>query len=154
MTERLSDERLLGLAGVDTWPSCAEAHAMASELIELRRRVVELDTATSNALVEALSLRAELEEHKEIFDLRWNADMRAIARWREANPEKRFILPDHADLCVWLLDQLVAGPVMPEVPSDAVVRAISTPSGWPNSVRPSALYDSIRAALLKEQGYD
>ena len=40
------------------------------------------------------------------FDLRHKADMRAIARWRAAAPGRELILPDHADLCVWLLEQL------------------------------------------------
>ena len=38
------------------------------------------------------------------FDIRWNADMRAIARWREAHPGNDLVLPDHADLVVWLMD--------------------------------------------------
>jgi hypothetical protein len=43
------------------------------------------------------------------FDLRWKADMRAIERWQSENPEKRALtLPDHTDLCVWLLEKLDA----------------------------------------------
>jgi hypothetical protein len=38
-------------------------------------------------------------------DLRWKADMRAIERWRGGNPKKRLVMPDHVDLCCWLLDE-------------------------------------------------
>jgi hypothetical protein len=34
--------------------------------------------------------------------------MRAIKRWREGRPERELIMPDHADLCVWLLNELEA----------------------------------------------
>lgn len=46
-----------------------------------------------------------LREHEQSFDLRWNADMRAIKRWREATG-RELTWPDHADLVVWLLEQL------------------------------------------------
>lgn len=39
--------------------------------------------------------------------MRWNADMRAIKRWQDATGE-RLTWPDHADLVVWLLEQLDA----------------------------------------------
>lgn len=46
----------------------------------------------------------ELRERERSFELRWAADMRAIARWRAESPEERELhMPDHADLCVWLL---------------------------------------------------
>ena len=45
------------------------------------------------------------EELEATFDLRWKADMRAIQRWREAAPGRELTLPDHADLCVWLLKE-------------------------------------------------
>lgn len=51
-------------------------------------------------------LKQECDELQRTFDLRWAADMRAIARWRGGDPEKQFRLPDHADLCCWLLAQL------------------------------------------------
>lgn len=46
----------------------------------------------------------ELEEMKSSFALRWDADMRAIKRWQVASGET-LVWPDHADLCVWLLEQ-------------------------------------------------
>lgn len=50
------------------------------------------------------ALKAEIAEHDASFDLRWKADMRAIKRWQKATG-KTAIWPDHADLCVWLLEQ-------------------------------------------------
>lgn len=50
-------------------------------------------------------LRQEIEEFQASADLRWDADMRAIKRWQEATGATD-TWPDHADLCVWLLEQL------------------------------------------------
>ena len=50
----------------------------------------------------------DAEDYERTFDLRWKADMRAIDRWRRANPGKELTLPDHADLVVWLLDKMDA----------------------------------------------
>lgn len=51
--------------------------------------------------------QSEAEDLQAIFDLRHSADMRAIAQWRAESPvERDLIMPDHADLCVWLLDKL------------------------------------------------
>lgn len=44
------------------------------------------------------------EELQKSFDLRWDADQRAIKRWQDANPGSDLTWPDHADLVVWLLD--------------------------------------------------
>jgi len=62
-------------------------------------RIYELEAAESRAL------RAEQErdELQYVFDTRWDADQRAIKRWQEANPERKPIWPDHADMVVWLL---------------------------------------------------
>jgi len=48
----------------------------------------------------------QLEEMEASFDLRWKADMRAIKMWQEGHPERQMTWPDHADLCVWLLDRI------------------------------------------------
>lgn len=50
-------------------------------------------------------LESDIAEHKASFDLRWKADMRAIKRWQKATGRK-LDWPDHADLCVWLMDTL------------------------------------------------
>ncbi len=47
---------------------------------------------------------AELEAS---FDLCWAADMRAIKRWQAATG-RDLTWPDHADMVVWLLEQLDA----------------------------------------------
>ena len=57
----------------------------------------------------AQTRKALLEHLKELhytFDLRWEADMRAIKQWREANPGNEDVFPDHTDLCVWLMGQM------------------------------------------------
>ena len=77
---------------------------VASQLVGLAKVVPVL-----HGYVQALeALVSEVEtaaEYKQTFDTRWKADMRAIRRWHEAgNPE--LVWPDHADLTVWLLEQL------------------------------------------------
>ena len=49
-----------------------------------------------------------IPELEHVFDLRWQADMRAIRRWQAAAPGREQTWPDHADLVVWLLEQLDA----------------------------------------------
>ena len=51
-------------------------------------------------------LETELADMKATFDLRWNADMRARKMWQNANPGNELTWPDHADLVVWLMEQL------------------------------------------------
>lgn len=61
----------------------------------------------SEALREMERLTKELEEINYTFSLRWKADMRAIARWRAEKPEERALRqPDHADMVIWLMEQL------------------------------------------------
>ena len=52
------------------------------------------------------SIRKIEREVDETFDLRWDADMRAIKRWQDAHPGNDLVWPDHADMVVWLLEQL------------------------------------------------
>ncbi len=74
---------------------------------------------------------AELAERDASFELRWKADMWAIARWRAEKPEERDLLaPDHADLCVWLMDKLELHLLNPNS-SDPV---LSGPEGSPDRV--------------------
>jgi hypothetical protein len=58
--------------------------------LAVRRRDVKLDEA----------------ELQDVLDARFAADMRATARWRAAHPGNELVLPDHADLVVWLMEQL------------------------------------------------
>jgi hypothetical protein len=48
---------------------------------------------------------ADKSQLQRTFDLRWDADMRAIKRWQAANPGNDLVWPDRADLVVWLLDR-------------------------------------------------
>jgi hypothetical protein len=40
------------------------------------------------------------------FDMHQASDQMALAQWRAAHPDKELEIPDHADLVIWLLDQL------------------------------------------------
>lgn len=42
------------------------------------------------------------------FDLRWQADRRAIERWRGKHPGKELTWPDHVDLVIWLGEEYAA----------------------------------------------
>lgn len=66
----------------------------------------ETEEANANLIASAPKMKADLEDMQATFDLRWKADMRAIARWRAANPGNDLVMPGHADLVVWLLEQL------------------------------------------------
>lgn len=70
----------------------------------LRRIAKEQQYAERRDIIEHAA--DELEHSFVSFDIRWNADMRAIKRWQDAHPGKDNVWPDHADLCVWLLGQL------------------------------------------------
>lgn len=48
----------------------------------------------------------ELAEYQATFDAQWTAQMRAVERWRAANPGNDLVLPDHEKLITWLLDQI------------------------------------------------
>ena len=56
---------------------------------------------------ELTKAKADLADYEASFELRWKADQRAIARWQIAHPERSDVWPDHADLCVWLMEQVV-----------------------------------------------
>lgn len=40
------------------------------------------------------------------FDMHQASDQMALAQWRAAHPVSELMIPDHADLVIWLLDQL------------------------------------------------
>jgi hypothetical protein len=48
------------------------------------------------------------QELTALFELRRAADQMAIAQWRGAHPGNDLVIPDHADLVIWLLDQLAS----------------------------------------------
>lgn len=53
----------------------------------------------------AVAAEKELAEMNAGFELRWNADMRAIKKWQEETG-RTMEWPDHADLCCWLMSKL------------------------------------------------
>ena len=59
------------------------------------------------ALESALDLMTkDRDDLQSSADLRWKCDMRAIKAWQAAHPGNDLVWPDHADLCVWLMEQL------------------------------------------------
>ena len=48
----------------------------------------------------------DTDEYEAALNLRWDADQRAIKRWQAAHPGNDLVWPDHADMVVWLLEQL------------------------------------------------
>ncbi|MDX0424472.1 hypothetical protein GOC88_16555 [Sinorhizobium medicae] len=55
-------------------------------------------------------LQRELAEFTQLFEQRWNTDLRAKKRWQDAHPDKPNIWPSRDDLLVWLMDQHEAAP--------------------------------------------
>lgn len=62
-------------------------------------------TTTVDLMVLTIEELEGLLELNSLFDLRWEADMRAIKAWQEAHPGNDLIWPDHVDLVVWLEDR-------------------------------------------------
>ena len=50
-------------------------------------------------------LMYQLAELQTSMNLRWKADRQAIKLWEKATG-KKLMWPDHADLCMWLMEQL------------------------------------------------
>jgi hypothetical protein len=57
---------------------------------------------------EIARLREERDDLRATFDVGWAANKRAVKMWQEAHPGNDLVWPDHADLVVWLMEQLVA----------------------------------------------
>lgn len=67
-----------------------------------------LGFAVTECAIEIARSRVEIESLQHTFVVRWQADMRAIGRWRKAHPGNDLRWPDHADMVVWLLEQIEA----------------------------------------------
>lgn len=76
------------------------------DTLETEKANAGLFAASHEMVAEIKRLREELAEREASFDLRWNADMRAIRMWQEAHPGNDNVWPSHDDLCVWLMEQL------------------------------------------------
>ena len=81
-----------------------ETRKKVREVVRAKRYIS--DFHAGQLLDDLESALTEIDELNESFDLRWKADIRAIERWHKAHPGKDRVWPDHADLCVWLMDQL------------------------------------------------
>lgn len=46
-----------------------------------------------------------MAEWDKVLEMRHEADVRAIRRWRAASPGRDLMLPDHADLVLWMIDE-------------------------------------------------
>jgi hypothetical protein len=64
---------------------------------------------------------SDVAELQATFDLRWQADQRAIKKWQAAHPGNELVWPDHADMVVWLLEQLDAQKENPFDYNDAML---------------------------------
>jgi hypothetical protein len=68
-------------------------------------RIAALFDEAGTTMKELLEEACKANQLQRLFDLRWEADMRAVKRWQAANPGNDLIWPDRADLVVWLLDR-------------------------------------------------
>ena len=111
-----------------------------------------LGTVSSRALLADLEeVRRERDELQFGFDLRWKADMRAIARWQEAHPERPNIWPDHADLCVWLLEQIDIAQLAADLSEHTDIN-LQAASAWKERAETAERErDEARAALRRTQ---
>jgi hypothetical protein len=55
---------------------------------------------------EITTLREQLQDYEASWELRQKADERARERWNRAHPDRHLAWPDHADMVVWLIDEL------------------------------------------------
>lgn len=63
------------------------------------------ETAVNGKRCDCTEARVHAAELTAYFNLRWDADRRATARWQAAHPDRADVWPDHADLVVWLMEQ-------------------------------------------------
>lgn len=103
LSERLQHAVFGATADDMTEPGSAERHRHNQRLDVMREAAMRL---------------AEFER---MVDVRLDAEMRAIRRWQEMTG-KALTWPDHAELCVWLMQQLderePAPPIQPILAKD------------------------------------
>lgn len=76
-------------------------------LAAAKDKIKELEGQVSYARHERNKALNELDECKSTFDVRWQAQMRAVTRWQEETGKEIF-WPGHEDLCLWLIRKLEA----------------------------------------------
>ena len=69
-------------------------------------RADEAAAAITALEADVTEARAQVDEHDQLFELQWKADMRAIEWWRLSHPGNELVMPDGARLTLWLLEQL------------------------------------------------
>lgn len=67
-----------------------------------------LDIAAQILISHVEKAKTDVASLQQTFDLRWDADMRAIKRWQAAGSDRELTWPDRADLVVFLLEQMDA----------------------------------------------
>lgn len=87
-----------------------EAVEDIAETLEFYPAVSGLFKETA-AMLRRLHARAEAAERERddlqsTFNVRWQADMRAIKRWQAESKGRDLKWPDHVDLVCWLAEQL------------------------------------------------
>ena len=91
------------------WNGVMSTVAAGSEFHDSPETYVRRFREHSDAMIFAVKQRKEADdkiaELEASFNLRWGADMRAIKRWQEATGNT-LVWPDHADLCVWLMEKV------------------------------------------------
>lgn len=83
-----------------------ESAEAAIEGVDLREGHIRDNSTPDELRQKLLGAGIRIAKQDASFDLRWNADMRAIKQWRDAHPGNELVQPDHADMVVWLLEEL------------------------------------------------
>lgn len=81
-------------------------HAFGGRWTHRKDRIRRLVSALDQAANTISRLKGERDELQRTFDLRWQADQRAIALWQALNPGTDLTWPDRTDMVVWLLETL------------------------------------------------
>lgn len=80
-------------------------------------------TEWPKSIKERRALLAEIADLQATVEIHQEADARAIRQWQAAHPGNDARWPDHADLCVWLMEEnerlKVAGKVLAQFARDA-----------------------------------
>lgn len=92
--------------------AAAESAPDEIHITELLRTALGNDVAMNSLRMKYAGARRRIEKlEKELvdfeasFEIRWDADQRAIKLWQEATG-KEDVWPDHADLCVFLMSEI------------------------------------------------
>jgi len=82
-----------------------QTRKLTEEELNALRQQAPLDLHVKQLEGAVKELKDSVADLEATFHLRHLADMRAIKRWRAAHPGKELVMPDHADLVVWLMKQ-------------------------------------------------